>query len=80
MAVTVRFTRGGSKKKPYYRIVAADSRRSRDGRFLEKLGTYDPNTNPAKVTLNKERYEHWVNVGAIVSPAVRGVVRQIPAV
>ena len=76
MAVSVRFSRGGSKKKPFYRIVAADSRRSRDGRFLEKLGTYDPNTNPAKVTLDKERFDHWVKHGAEVSPAVAGVVKQ----
>jgi small subunit ribosomal protein S16 len=80
MAVSVRFSRGGSKKKPFYRIVAADSRRSRDGRFLEKLGTYDPNSNPAKVTLDKERFEHWVKHGAVVSPAVAGVVKQLPAV
>ena len=78
MAVTVRLARGGSKKHPFYRIVAADSRRSRDGRFLEKLGTYDPNMNPAQVTLKRERFEFWVKNGAVVTPTVKSVVKQAP--
>jgi small subunit ribosomal protein S16 len=79
MAVTVRLSRGGSKKKPFYRIVAADSRRARDGRFLEKLGTYDPNTSPAKVSLKRDRYTEWVQNGAVISDAVRGLVKQLGA-
>lgn len=76
MAVTVRLSRGGSKKKPFYRIVAADSRYKRDGRFLEKLGTYNPGSEKAPVALNKERYEHWVKVGAVITPRVASVVAQ----
>ena len=54
MAVKIRLKRMGAKKAPFYRIVAADSRAPRDGRFIAQLGTYDPRQNPAKVTLNKE--------------------------
>lgn len=79
MAVTVRLARGGSKKKPFYRIVAADSRYSRDGRFLEKLGTYDPNKNPAQVSLDRERLDFWVKNGAVLSGTVKSVVKQAPA-
>ncbi len=79
MSVTVRLARGGSKKHPFYRIVAADSRRARDGRFLEKLGTYDPNTEPAKVTLKHDRLAFWVKNGAVVTPTVKSVVKQSPA-
>jgi small subunit ribosomal protein S16 len=79
MAVTVRLARGGTKKKPFYRIVAADSRRCRDGKFLEKLGTYDPNTKPAQVVLARDRFDFWVKNGAVVSTTVKSVVKQIPA-
>ncbi|MCC6807887.1 MAG: 30S ribosomal protein S16 [Deltaproteobacteria bacterium] len=79
MSVTVRLARGGSKKHPFYRIVAADSRRARDGRFLEKLGTYDPNGDPAQVTLKRDRFDFWVKNGAQVSPTVKSVVKQLPA-
>jgi small subunit ribosomal protein S16 len=78
MAVVVRLSRGGGPKKPFYRIVAADSRRPRDGRFLEKLGTYDPTTKPAKITLKRERLEHWVKHGAQLSPKVQSVVAEMP--
>jgi small subunit ribosomal protein S16 len=79
MSVTVRLARGGSKKHPFYRIVAADSRRARDGRFLEKLGTYDPNSEPAQVTLKRDRFEFWVKNGAEVSTTVKSVIKQLPA-
>jgi small subunit ribosomal protein S16 len=79
MAVTVRLARGGTKKKPFYRIVAADSRRARDGRFLEKLGTYDPNLEPAQVVLKRDRFDFWVSNGAVVTPTVKSVVKQAPA-
>lgn len=79
MSVTVRLARGGSKKHPFYRIVAADSRRARDGRFLEKLGTYDPNGEKALVTLKRDRFDFWVKNGAVVTPTVKSVVKQLPA-
>ncbi len=62
MAVAIRMARGGSKKRPFYRIVATNSRNPRDGRFLEQLGHYNP-TNKA-LELNLERYDYWVGVGA----------------
>ncbi len=73
MALALRLTRGGAKKRPYYRIVVADSRKSRDGRFIERLGTYNPmleKDNPERVTLVKDRIEYWVGVGAKPSDRV----------
>ena len=64
MAVKLRLLRMGAKKAPFYRIVAADSRAPRDGRFIELLGTYDPRTNPAKVTIKEEEVLKWLNNGA----------------
>ena len=68
MSVRIRLTRSGSKKKPFYRIVAADQRMKRDGRFLEKLGTYDPFTK--ETTLNREGVQKWLSVGASPSDTV----------
>jgi len=67
MAVKIRLSRGGSKKRPYYRIVIADERAPRDGRFIERVGTYDPllpKDSEQRVTLKTERIEHWLSVGA----------------
>lgn len=65
MALAMRLTRGGRKNTPYYRIVVADKRYPRDGRFLEKLGTYNPLLEKGKrVTLNEERIKHWLSQGA----------------
>ena len=67
MAVALRLSRGGSKKRPYFRIVAADIRAPRDGRYLERLGTYNPmkeKDDPERVTLNTERIKYWLSVGA----------------
>ncbi len=67
MAVAIRLSRGGSKKRPYYRIVVADSRSPRDGHFIEKVGTYNPmlaKDDATRVTLNAERINHWLGVGA----------------
>ena len=64
MAVKLRMTRMGAKKRPFYRIVAADSRSPRDGRFIELLGTYNPCTNPAQVNLKEEEILKWLNNGA----------------
>ena len=70
MAVKIRLARHGSKKRPAYRIVAADSRDKRDGRFLEILGTYNPMTNPPAIAFKEDRYEYWTGVGAQVSDTV----------
>lgn len=67
MALSIRLTRGGSKKRPYYRIVVADARSPRDGRFIEKLGTYNPllaKDDEKRVILDGERAKHWLSVGA----------------
>src|SRR5438105_12497365 len=67
MAVAIRLSRAGSKKRPYYRIVVADSRNARDGRFIEKVGTYNPllaKDSPERVKLDADRISHWLSVGA----------------
>ena len=74
MAVKIRLTRMGSKGKPFYRIVASDSRRPRDGQYIEQIGTYDPNQNPAAVKVNKEVALKWLNNGAIPSDTVRNIL------
>ena len=73
MAIAIRLARGGSKKRPYYRIVVADSRAPRDGRFIEKVGTYNPllaKDSPDRVKLLNERISHWLSVGAQPSDRV----------
>jgi small subunit ribosomal protein S16 len=73
MALSIRMSRGGAKKRPYYRIVVADSRSPRDGRFIERLGTYNPmvaKDHPERVVLNAERLKHWLGVGAQPSDRV----------
>src|SRR5262245_4492725 len=73
MAVSIRLARGGAKKRPYYRIVVADSRNARDGRFIEKVGTYNPllaKDSPERVKLDAERISHWLSVGAQPSDRV----------
>jgi small subunit ribosomal protein S16 len=73
MSIAIRLARGGSKKRPYYRIVVADSRAPRDGRFIEKVGTYNPllaKDSPERVKLLNERITHWLSVGAQPSDRV----------
>src|SRR5438309_601680 len=73
MALAIRLTRGGAKKRPYYRIVVADSRSPRDGRFIEKVGSYNPllaKDSPERVKLDAERISHWLGVGAQPSDRV----------
>ena len=73
MALRIRLSRGGAKKRPFYRIVVADSRSPRDGRFIERLGTYNPmvvRDHPERVTLKEERIKHWLGVGAQPSDRV----------
>lgn len=76
MAVKIRLTRMGSKKKPVYRIVASDSRRPRDGQYLELIGTYNPLINPAEVKINEELALKWLSTGAIPSDTVRNLLSQ----
>ncbi len=64
MAVKIRLKRMGKKKKPFYRIVVADSRSPRDGRFIEEIGTYDPNIEPAEVKIDEEGAKKWLGNGA----------------
>ena len=73
MSVRIRLARGGTKKRPFYRIVATDKRNPRDGRFLEKLGTYNPllpKDNENRVVLREDRVRHWLSVGALPSDRV----------
>ncbi len=74
MAVAIRFSRQGKKKSPFYRIVAADKRNARDGRFIELLGTYHPTTKVLK--LDAERYEKWIKVGAQPSGTLASVIKR----
>ena len=74
MAVKLRLKRMGSKAKPFYRIVASDSRSPRDGRFLETVGTYDPIKDAFKVTINEERALYWLGVGAQPTDTVRNIL------
>ena len=67
MATSIRLSRGGSKKRPYYKIVVADSRSPRDGRFIERIGSYNPllaKDNPERVKIDADRAKHWLSVGA----------------
>lgn len=77
MAVHIRLRRMGAKKQAFYRIVAADSRRARDGRFLEILGHYNPITKPAKVTVHEDKLTKWLDEGAIPSDTVGSLLTQI---
>ena len=73
MSLKIRLSRAGAKKRPFYRVVVADTRSPRDGRFLERLGTYDPmlpKDHPERVRLNEERIRHWLGVGALPSERV----------
>jgi small subunit ribosomal protein S16 len=73
MAIALRLARGGAKKRPYYRIVVADSRRARDGKYLEQIGTYNPllaKDDPARVSLDEDRARYWLGVGAQPSDRV----------
>ena len=74
MPVRIRLSRGGAKKRPFYRIVVADSRRSRDGKFIEQIGTYNPmlaKDNPERVKLNTDKAKDWIEKGAQPSDRVK---------
>jgi small subunit ribosomal protein S16 len=74
--VKIRLSRVGAKGRPFYRVVAIDERRARDGRCLEFLGTYDPNRDPERFSVRSERVEAWVAQGAQLSPAVKSLIRR----
>jgi small subunit ribosomal protein S16 len=74
MATRIRLQRHGKKSKAFFHLVAADSRSKRDGKFIEKLGTYNPNTNPATIELDFERTLHWLQVGAEMSDTARALL------
>jgi small subunit ribosomal protein S16 len=76
MAVKIRLSRHGAKKKPFYRIVVADGESPRDGRYLENVGTYDPLFDPAKVILKSERIKYWIDQGAKPSDTVRSLLKK----
>lgn len=76
MAVKIRLTRKGGKGKPIYRVVAAESRSPRDGEFLEILGNYDPNKNPAEVILKEDRIKQWISVGATPTLTVSQLLKK----
>jgi small subunit ribosomal protein S16 len=75
LAVKLRLTRVGSKKNPVYRIVAADSRSPRDGKFLEIVGRYNPQTDPSTIELNEERIKDWISKGAQPSQTVQRLLK-----
>ncbi len=76
MAVKLRLKRMGSKKKPFYRIVAADSRSPRDGKVIEEIGTYNPIMNPAEVKINEELANKWLDNGAQPTDTVRDLLKK----
>ena len=71
MAVSIRLQRRGTTHRPFYHIVAADSRAPRDGRFIEKLGFYDPKTEPSVIEVKSERLQHWYSKGAQLTDATK---------
>jgi small subunit ribosomal protein S16 len=76
MSVKIRLARHGAKKRPFYRIVVADSESPRDGKFLENVGSYNPLTDPAKVVLELERIKYWIDQGAIPTNTVKNLLKE----
>ena len=76
MAVKLRLTRKGTKKKPFYRIVAADIQAPRDGKFLEAIGTYDPMQDPAVINLKQDRVQYWLEQGAVPTTTVKSILKK----
>ena len=76
MAVRIRLARHGAKKRPFYRIVVADNDSPRDGRFLEKVGTYNPLRDPAEVVVQQERIDYWLAQGAVPTDTVRNLLKK----
>jgi small subunit ribosomal protein S16 len=76
MAVSIRLTRRGNKKRPFYRIVVADKECPRDGRFIEVVGTYNPLVDPPAVTLESEKIQGWIDKGAVPSATVKSILKK----
>ncbi|MBQ9897261.1 MAG: 30S ribosomal protein S16 [Synergistaceae bacterium] len=76
MSVRIRLSRQGKKKAPFYRLVVADSRAPRDGKFIELIGTYNPMTDPAAVTIDEDRALYWLGQGASPSDTARGLLKK----
>jgi small subunit ribosomal protein S16 len=76
MAVKIRLARHGAKKRPFYRIVVADSESPRDGRFLENVGTYNPLTDPVDISLKQERIKYWLEKGATPTDTVKSLLKK----
>jgi small subunit ribosomal protein S16 len=80
MAVRIRLTRLGRKKKPFYRIIVADSESKRDGKFLDVVGTYDPLKDPAVITINNDKLQEWLGRGALPTTTVQSLIKKSPTV
>lgn len=80
MAVKIRLRRMGAKKAPFYRIVVADSRYPRDGRFIEEIGTYDPTADPAQLKVDAERAQAWIKTGAQPTETVKALLKKAGAI
>ncbi len=76
MSVKIRLARHGAKKRPFYRIVAADGQCPRDGKFLENLGTYNPLINPAEVSMKLDRVQYWISQGATPTDTVKSLLKK----
>ena len=80
MAVKIRLQRHGKKGAPFYHIVVADARAARDGKFIEKLGTYNPMTNPAEIKIDNEKAEKWIKNGAQPTDTVKVILKKSGAI
>ncbi len=76
MAVKIRLRRMGAKKAPFYRVVVADSRYPRDGRFIEEIGTFNPLTDPAEINIDAEKVQKWLKNGAQPTDTVRALIKK----
>lgn len=74
--VKIRLARGGAKKKPYYRIIVADVRAKRDGRFIERIGSYNPMTKPSTISMDLDRVQYWMSVGAQPTERVQKLIKE----
>jgi len=77
MAVKIRLARFGAKKKPFYRIVVSDARAPRDGRFIERVGTYDPKQDPPSINIDKEKVDEWLKRGAQPTATVSQLLKRV---
>jgi len=80
MAVKIRLRRMGAKKKPFYRIIVADSRSPRDGRFIEEIGTYDPLKEPSEIKVDAEKAKQWIANGAQPTETVKALLKKAGAI